>query len=86
MKGKLQFVSFCRENQLSIAPLGVKESHQMAIFRIIAAILHLGNLEIESERDGEACSMSVGHQSFSSWHYFLADPFFLGKWGLISPL
>uniref|UniRef100_A0A8B9ZL37 Myosin-Vb n=1 Tax=Anas platyrhynchos TaxID=8839 RepID=A0A8B9ZL37_ANAPL len=36
--------------------LGVKESHQMAIFRIIAAILHLGNLEIESERDGEACT------------------------------
>ncbi|KAM9167503.1 unconventional myosin-Vb-like [Mergus octosetaceus] len=38
--------------------LGVKESHQMAIFRIIAAILHLGNLEIQSERDGDACSMS----------------------------
>uniref|UniRef100_A0A8B9CTW9 Myosin VB n=1 Tax=Anser brachyrhynchus TaxID=132585 RepID=A0A8B9CTW9_9AVES len=38
--------------------LGVKESHQMAIFRIIAAILHLGNLEIQSERDGDACSVS----------------------------
>uniref|UniRef100_A0A8C3Y3T7 Myosin VB n=1 Tax=Catharus ustulatus TaxID=91951 RepID=A0A8C3Y3T7_CATUS len=36
--------------------LGVKESHQMTIFRIIAAILHLGNLEIQGERDGEACS------------------------------
>lgn len=34
----------------------------MAIFRIIAAILHLGNLEIQSERDGDACSVSVGHQ------------------------
>ncbi|KAM6289520.1 unconventional myosin-Vb-like [Aegotheles albertisi] len=38
--------------------LGVKESHQMTIFRIIAAILHLGNLEIQAERDGEACSVS----------------------------
>uniref|UniRef100_A0A8C5TV58 Myosin VB n=1 Tax=Malurus cyaneus samueli TaxID=2593467 RepID=A0A8C5TV58_9PASS len=43
--------------------LGVKESHQMTIFRIIAAILHLGNLEIQAERDGEACSVSVGHLS-----------------------
>ncbi|XP_071436112.1 unconventional myosin-Vb isoform X2 [Pithys albifrons albifrons] len=38
--------------------LGVKESHQMTIFRIIAAILHLGNLEIQAERDGETCSVS----------------------------
>ncbi|XP_061209556.1 unconventional myosin-Vb isoform X2 [Neopsephotus bourkii] len=37
--------------------LGVKESHQMTIFRIIAAILHLGNLEIQAERDGDACSI-----------------------------
>ena len=34
----------------------------MTIFRIIAAILHLGNLEIQGERDGDACSVSVGHQ------------------------
>lgn len=33
----------------------------MTIFRIIAAILHLGNLEIQGERDGEVCSVSVGH-------------------------
>ncbi|XP_054664937.1 unconventional myosin-Vb isoform X2 [Grus americana] len=38
--------------------LGVKESHQMTLFRIIAAILHLGNLEIQAERDGDACSVS----------------------------
>uniref|UniRef100_H0YP58 Myosin VB n=1 Tax=Taeniopygia guttata TaxID=59729 RepID=H0YP58_TAEGU len=38
--------------------LGVKESHQMTIFRIIAAILHLGNLKIQGERDGEVCSVS----------------------------
>ncbi|NXV16012.1 MYO5B protein, partial [Cepphus grylle] len=46
------------KNQLSIVPVGVKECHQTTIFRIIAAILHLGNLEIQGERDGEACSVS----------------------------
>ncbi|NXK26170.1 MYO5B protein, partial [Arenaria interpres] len=46
------------KNQLSIVPVGVKESHQTTIFRIIAAILHLGNLEIQGERDGDACSIS----------------------------
>ncbi|XP_030623904.1 unconventional myosin-Vb [Chanos chanos] len=35
--------------------LGVKESHQMNIFKIMASILHLGNVEICSERDGESC-------------------------------
>ncbi|XP_010149156.1 PREDICTED: unconventional myosin-Vb-like, partial [Eurypyga helias] len=43
--------------------LGVKESHQMAIFRIIAAILHLGNLEIEADREGDVCSISDKHLS-----------------------
>ncbi|XP_053159330.1 unconventional myosin-Vb isoform X2 [Hemicordylus capensis] len=38
--------------------LGVKDSHQMTIFKILAAILHLGNLDIISERDGESCSIS----------------------------
>ncbi|XP_029436017.1 unconventional myosin-Vb isoform X3 [Rhinatrema bivittatum] len=38
--------------------LGVKESHQMSIFKIIASILHLGNVEIQSERDGESSSIS----------------------------
>ncbi|XP_074787468.1 unconventional myosin-Vb isoform X2 [Athene noctua] len=37
--------------------LGVKESHQMTIFRIIAAILHLGNLEIRTEHSNEACTI-----------------------------
>ncbi|XP_063066308.1 unconventional myosin-Vb isoform X2 [Engraulis encrasicolus] len=35
--------------------LGFKESYQMGIFKIIASILHLGNVEIRSERDGESC-------------------------------
>lgn len=56
------------DNQPSIVPAGVKESHQMTIFRIIAAILHLGNLEVLGERDGESCSVSVGHpQGWGAW-------------------
>ncbi|NXY09544.1 MYO5B protein, partial [Pteruthius melanotis] len=47
--------------------VGVKESHQMTIFRIIAAILHLGNLEIQGERDGEACSVSSEDEHLSSF-------------------
>ncbi|NXD53274.1 MYO5B protein, partial [Corvus moneduloides] len=47
--------------------IGVKESHQMIIFRIIAAILHLGNLEIQGERDGEACSVSSEDEHLSNF-------------------
>lgn len=40
----------------------------MTIFSIIAAILHLGNLEIRVERDGDACSILVGHrQEWGTW-------------------
>ncbi|XP_060930749.1 unconventional myosin-Vb [Limanda limanda] len=35
--------------------LGVKDSSQSNIYRIMASILHLGNVEICSERDGESC-------------------------------
>ncbi|XP_054982057.1 unconventional myosin-Vb isoform X2 [Sorex araneus] len=38
--------------------LGVRESHQISIFKIIASILHLGNVGIQAERDGESCSIS----------------------------
>ncbi|XP_053267355.1 unconventional myosin-Vb isoform X1 [Pleuronectes platessa] len=38
--------------------LGVKDSSQSNIFRIMASILHLGNVEICSERDGESCRVS----------------------------
>uniref|UniRef100_A0A672UDJ2 Unconventional myosin-Vb n=1 Tax=Strigops habroptila TaxID=2489341 RepID=A0A672UDJ2_STRHB len=47
--------------------LGVKESHQMTIFRIIAAILHLGNLEIQAERDGDACSILSEDEHLNSF-------------------
>uniref|UniRef100_A0A8C8EEQ4 Myosin VB n=1 Tax=Otus sunia TaxID=257818 RepID=A0A8C8EEQ4_9STRI len=36
--------------------LGVKESHQMTIFRIIAAILHLGNLEFQCHQPADFAS------------------------------
>ncbi|XP_055087475.1 unconventional myosin-Vb isoform X2 [Periophthalmus magnuspinnatus] len=35
--------------------LGIKESAQFGIFKIIASILHLGNIQICAERDGESC-------------------------------
>uniref|UniRef100_A0A8C9ACN9 Myosin VB n=1 Tax=Prolemur simus TaxID=1328070 RepID=A0A8C9ACN9_PROSS len=38
--------------------LGVRESHQISIFKIIASILHLGSVEIQAERDGDSCSIS----------------------------
>lgn len=38
---------------------GVRESHQISIFKIIASILHLGSVEIQAERDGDSCSISV---------------------------
>ncbi|KAL0965691.1 hypothetical protein UPYG_G00284510 [Umbra pygmaea] len=38
--------------------LGVKDSNQNSIFKIIASILHLGNVAICSERDGESCRIS----------------------------
>ncbi|XP_023365931.1 unconventional myosin-Vb [Otolemur garnettii] len=42
----------------AFALLGVRESHQISIFKIIASILHLGSVEIQSERDGDSCSIS----------------------------
>ncbi|XP_030005136.1 unconventional myosin-Vb isoform X2 [Sphaeramia orbicularis] len=38
--------------------LGIKDNNQSSIFKIIASILHLGNVEICSERDGESCHIS----------------------------
>ncbi|TWW66679.1 Unconventional myosin-Vb [Takifugu flavidus] len=38
--------------------LGIKESTQNNVFKIIASILHLGNVEICSERDGDSCHIS----------------------------
>ncbi|XP_043910779.1 unconventional myosin-Vb-like, partial [Protopterus annectens] len=36
--------------------LGIRGSHQMEIFRIVAAILHMGNIELKSsDREGDSC-------------------------------
>ncbi|KAM3599551.1 uncharacterized protein V6R79_007865 [Siganus canaliculatus] len=35
--------------------LGIKDSTQSSIYKVMASILHLGNVEICSERDGESC-------------------------------
>lgn len=45
------------------SPSGVRDSHQISIFKIIASILHLGSVEIQSERDGDSCSISVSDTS-----------------------
>ncbi|ELK05618.1 Myosin-Vb [Pteropus alecto] len=47
--------------------LGVRESHQISIFKIIASILHLGNVEIQAERDGESCSISPQDEHLSNF-------------------
>ncbi|XP_075389346.1 unconventional myosin-Vb [Tenrec ecaudatus] len=47
--------------------LGVRESHQMSIFKIIASILHLGNVEIQAERDGDSCSVSPQDEHLDSF-------------------
>ncbi|MEQ2210567.1 Unconventional myosin-Vb, partial [Xenoophorus captivus] len=41
--------------------VGIKESSQSGIFKIMASILHLGNVEIISERDGESCHRNDVH-------------------------
>uniref|UniRef100_A0A3Q3WQY3 Uncharacterized protein n=1 Tax=Mola mola TaxID=94237 RepID=A0A3Q3WQY3_MOLML len=38
--------------------LGIKDSSQGNIFKVIASILHLGNIEICSEREGDSCHIS----------------------------
>ncbi|XP_051906493.1 unconventional myosin-Vb isoform X3 [Hippocampus zosterae] len=38
--------------------LGIKDASQNAIFKVLAAVLHLGNIEIYADRDGESCHVS----------------------------
>uniref|UniRef100_A0A8C9ZTK0 Myosin VB n=1 Tax=Sander lucioperca TaxID=283035 RepID=A0A8C9ZTK0_SANLU len=41
--------------------LGIKDVSQSSIFKVVASILHLGNIEICSERDGESCHRDDVH-------------------------
>ncbi|XP_031466229.1 unconventional myosin-Vb-like, partial [Phasianus colchicus] len=47
------------KTQNAFKTLGVPEAQQAAIFRLLAAILHLGNVEVRAERDGDASSISA---------------------------
>ncbi|XP_021571446.1 unconventional myosin-Vb [Carlito syrichta] len=47
--------------------LGVRESHQISIFKIIASILHLGSVAIQAERDGDSCSISPQDEHLSNF-------------------
>ncbi|KAG7219021.1 hypothetical protein INR49_005921 [Caranx melampygus] len=47
--------------------LGIKESIQSNIFRVMASILHLGNVEICPERDGESCHVSHIYARMFDW-------------------
>ncbi|XP_060233027.1 unconventional myosin-Vb isoform X1 [Meriones unguiculatus] len=47
--------------------LGVRESHQISIFKIIASILHLGSVEIQAERDGDSCSIPPEDEHLSDF-------------------
>ncbi|XP_051019612.1 unconventional myosin-Vb isoform X2 [Acomys russatus] len=47
--------------------LGVRESHQISIFKIIASILHLGSVEIQAERDGDSCSIPPQDEHLSNF-------------------
>uniref|UniRef100_A0A8B9N5Y0 Myosin motor domain-containing protein n=1 Tax=Accipiter nisus TaxID=211598 RepID=A0A8B9N5Y0_9AVES len=44
--------------------LGISDSYQMGIFRILAGILHLGNVEFAS-RDSDSCTIPPKHEPLS---------------------
>ncbi|KAL1773922.1 unconventional myosin-Vb isoform X2 [Sigmodon hispidus] len=47
--------------------LGVRDSHQLSIFKIIASILHLGSVELQGERDGDSCSIPPQDEHLSNF-------------------
>ncbi|XP_035803218.1 unconventional myosin-Vb isoform X2 [Amphiprion ocellaris] len=47
--------------------LGISDSSQISIFKVMASILHLGNIEIFSERDGESCHISKNDPHLQSF-------------------
>uniref|UniRef100_A0A673N4C7 Unconventional myosin-Vb-like n=1 Tax=Sinocyclocheilus rhinocerous TaxID=307959 RepID=A0A673N4C7_9TELE len=49
--------------------LTMLEIHQMSIFKVIASILHLGNVGIVSERDGESCHINVSRDGTHLHHF-----------------
>lgn len=51
----------------------------MTIFKIIASILHLGNVEICSERDGDSCRISVREREFRTRESALSPKELVGQ-------
>lgn len=52
------FTSLSTQNILFIIFSGISDSYQMGIFRILAGILHLGNVEFAA-RDSDSCTIPV---------------------------
>lgn len=64
VKNILLLLLFCYSaiNHLFICYIpGISESYQMGIFRILAGILHLGNVGFAS-RDSDSCTIPVSSQ------------------------
>lgn len=64
VKNILLLLLFCYSaiNHLLICYIpGISESYQMGIFRILAGILHLGNVGFAS-RDSDSCTIPVSSQ------------------------
>uniref|UniRef100_A0A8B9N7G3 Myosin VA n=1 Tax=Accipiter nisus TaxID=211598 RepID=A0A8B9N7G3_9AVES len=54
----------CRYKAASLSFLRISDSYQMGIFRILAGILHLGNVEFAS-RDSDSCTIPPKHEPLS---------------------
>lgn len=46
--------------------LGINDSYQMGVFRVLAAILHLGNVEVK-DRDADSSTIQVGGACVGRW-------------------
>lgn len=58
---KLSVVMVCNHLFIYSAVSGISESYQMGIFRILAGILHLGNVAFTS-RDSDSCTIPVSSE------------------------
>lgn len=66
LKIAIMFSSYFEINHLFIYSVvsGISESYQMGIFRILAGILHLGNVGFTS-RDSDSCTIPVSLEKLS---------------------
>ncbi|CAN9504644.1 unnamed protein product [Ophioblennius macclurei] len=47
-----------KKTQEAFTLLGIKDSSQISIFKVLSSVLHLGNVEINADRSGESCHIS----------------------------